>query len=148
MLVTCCSKSNGNHCLLLQGAFWGLMVGLVVGLIRFIWEFSYGPAPPCGDIDTRSPIITKVHYLHFGIILFIIVMAVTTIISLLTKPIDKKHVRSNQQCALTTLFIIRFIQVFSYTIDRQCVLLYHVEHKQILVSFYQLLPQILKLIKT
>lgn len=76
-----------------QGAFWGLMVGLVVGLIRFIWEFSYGPPPPCGEPDDRSAIITKVHYLHFGIILFIIVTIVTTLISLLTKPIDDKHVR-------------------------------------------------------
>ena len=116
MLVTCCSKSNiQHHLLLLQGAFWGLMVGLVVGLIRFIWEFSYGPAPPCGDIDTRSPIITKVHYLHFGIILFVIVMAVTTIISLLTKPIDKKHVRSHQQCALNYIIHYKIYPSFIVT---------------------------------
>ncbi|GFY63539.1 hypothetical protein TNIN_361681, partial [Trichonephila inaurata madagascariensis] len=31
-----------------QGAFWGLMVGLVVGLIRFIWEFSY-TVPSCAS---------------------------------------------------------------------------------------------------
>lgn len=68
------------------------MVGLAVGMIRFIWEFSYGPAPPCGEEDNRSPIITKVHYLHFGIILFVIVAVVTIVISLLTKPIDEKHV--------------------------------------------------------
>jgi len=42
--------------------------------------------------DDRSPIITKVHYLHFGCILFVIVCIVTTVISLLTKPIDEKHV--------------------------------------------------------
>lgn len=82
------------------------MVGLVVGLIRFIWEFSYGPAPACGDVDTRSPIITQVHYLHFGIILFVIVMAVTTVISLLTQPIDEKHV-----CQITDI-----TQIFKYIV--------------------------------
>ena len=66
----------------------------MVGLVRFIWEFSYGAAPPCGIEDHRSPIIAKVHYLHFGIILFVIVAAVTVIISLVTKPIDRKHVSS------------------------------------------------------
>ena len=68
------------------------MVGLVVGMIRFIWEFSYGPAPPCGEDDTRSALISKVHYLHFGILLFVIVVVVTIVISLFTKPIDNKYV--------------------------------------------------------
>ena len=99
------------------------MVGLVVGLVRFIWEFSYGPAPPCGDIDTRSPIITKVHYLHFGIILFVIVMAVTTIISLLTKPIDKKHVRSPQQCALNYIIHYKIYPSFLATPKTMCLTL-------------------------
>ena len=31
-----------------QGAFWGMMIGLVVGLIRFGGEFSY-TVPPCGS---------------------------------------------------------------------------------------------------
>ncbi|ESO97756.1 hypothetical protein LOTGIDRAFT_203052 [Lottia gigantea] len=74
------------------GAFWGLMAGLVVGLIRFGWEFSYDPLP-CGeeDKDTRPDIIKKVHYLHFGIILFGIVVIVTWIISVLTAPIPDKY---------------------------------------------------------
>lgn len=69
------------------------MVGLVVGLIRFIWEYSY-TVPPCGEEedDNRPAIISKVHYLHFGIILFGICFIVTVVISLLTKPIEDKHV--------------------------------------------------------
>ncbi|XP_025090101.1 sodium/glucose cotransporter 4-like [Pomacea canaliculata] len=76
------------------GAFWGLMVGLVVGLVRFAWEYAY-PNVPCGeeDKDKRPGIISKVHYLHFGIILFVIVCIVTTVISLLTKPIDEIHLQ-------------------------------------------------------
>ncbi|XP_067672918.1 sodium/glucose cotransporter 4-like [Haliotis asinina] len=74
------------------GAFWGLMVGLVTGLIRFAWEYSYAPTP-CGvTSDNPMPdILSKVHYLHFGCILFLITVIVTTIISLLTKPIDDIH---------------------------------------------------------
>jgi Na+/proline symporter len=79
-----------------KGAFWGLMCGLVIGMIRFIMEFSY-KVPPCGSLeeDPRPAIISKVHYLHFAIILFIIVCAVTIGISLATEAIDKIHVRYN-----------------------------------------------------
>ncbi|XP_064612119.1 sodium/glucose cotransporter 4-like [Liolophura sinensis] len=75
-----------------QGAFWGLMIGLVVGLIRFAWEYSY-PAFPCGTPgdDPKPAIIGKVHYLHFGIILFGVVVIACTVISLLTAPIDDVH---------------------------------------------------------
>ncbi|XP_035219556.1 sodium/glucose cotransporter 5-like [Stegodyphus dumicola] len=75
-----------------QGAFWGLMTGLIVGLIRFIWEFSYS-VPSCAsqEQDPRPDIISKVHYLHFGILLFILSSAVTIGISLLTEPIAKIH---------------------------------------------------------
>ncbi|KAL8610906.1 hypothetical protein ACOMHN_056761 [Nucella lapillus] len=76
------------------GAFSGLMVGLVVGLVRFIWEYAYSPVP-CGeeDLDERPAIISKVHYLHFGILLWGIVTIVTIVVSLLTKPIDDIHLQ-------------------------------------------------------
>ncbi|KAK7087212.1 hypothetical protein V1264_021288 [Littorina saxatilis] len=76
------------------GAFWGLMVGLVVGLVRFAWEYSYTNVP-CGeeDQDGRPDIISKVHYLHFGILLFGIVFIVTVVVSLLTEPIDEIHLQ-------------------------------------------------------
>ncbi|RXG64241.1 Sodium/glucose cotransporter 4 [Armadillidium vulgare] len=32
-----------------QGAFWGLMIGLVIGMIRFVVQFSF-PPPPCGSV--------------------------------------------------------------------------------------------------
>lgn len=75
-----------------KGAFWGLMVGLVVGITRFAWEYAY-TVPPCGeeDKDIRPAIIKDVHYLHFGCILFLLCIIVTTIISLLTAPIDDVH---------------------------------------------------------
>ena len=70
------------------------MVGLVVGLVRFAWEYAYSTAP-CGEEedDKRPDIIKKVHYLHFGILLWGISTIVTIIVSLLTPPIDDIHVR-------------------------------------------------------
>lgn len=75
-----------------KGAFWGLMLGLLIGLIRFAWEYAY-KAVPCGeeDKDTKPAIIGKMHYLHFGVLLWGICTIATVVISLLTKPIDDVH---------------------------------------------------------
>ncbi|XP_030770936.1 solute carrier family 5 member 4-like isoform X1 [Rhinopithecus roxellana] len=73
-----------------QGAFWGLMVGLAMGLIRMITEFVYGTAS-CLAPSTCPKIICGVHYLYFSIILFFGSMLVVLGISLLTKPIPDVH---------------------------------------------------------
>jgi SSS family transporter len=75
-----------------KGAFWGLILGLCIGVTRFDWEYSYTNYP-CGESEKSSKpdIISKVHYLHFGIILFVIVFVTTIIISLMTAPIDDVH---------------------------------------------------------
>ena len=44
----------------LQGAFWGLMIGLVIGVIRMVMDFSYA-APLCMEEDTRPWIVGKVY---------------------------------------------------------------------------------------
>lgn len=69
------------------------MAGLLIGVTRFIWESVYGQTP-CGETQEREkpPVIADVHYLHFGIMLFGIVFIVCIVVSLFTKPIDKKHV--------------------------------------------------------
>nr|CAH0112056.1 unnamed protein product [Daphnia galeata] len=79
-----------------QGAFWGLMVGLIIGLIRFGLEFGYAiPACGTGLPDPRPEIIKKivgnVHYLHFGCILFVISLVTAILVSLITEPIDEKY---------------------------------------------------------
>jgi len=76
------------------------MVGLVIGITRFAWESAY-PAVLCGEEmqDKRPSVIRDVHYLHFGMILFAVVVVVTVVISLLTKPIDDKHAsRTRSSC--------------------------------------------------
>ncbi|CAG5127310.1 unnamed protein product, partial [Candidula unifasciata] len=74
------------------GAFWGLMLGLCIGITRFAWEYSYTNYP-CGEgyKSEKPDIISKVHYLHFGILLFGIVFVTVVVISLLTAPIDDIH---------------------------------------------------------
>ena len=67
------------------------MIGLVVGAIRMGLDFGYG-SPGCGEEDNRPLIISKVHFLHFTIILFFVSLISTIVISLATGPIDDKHV--------------------------------------------------------
>ncbi|ROT86014.1 hypothetical protein C7M84_022123, partial [Penaeus vannamei] len=77
------------------GAFWGLMIGLIIGMLRFVVEFSF-TVPPCGSIDPDPrPAFVKltvgnVHYLHFSCILWIITGLVTVGVSLLTEPIPEE----------------------------------------------------------
>ncbi|XP_037366871.1 solute carrier family 5 member 4 isoform X2 [Talpa occidentalis] len=73
-----------------QGAFWGLMIGLVIGLIRMIAEFAYGTGS-CLAASNCPKIICGVHYLYFAIILSAISALVVLGISLLTKPIPDIH---------------------------------------------------------
>ncbi|XP_066982566.1 sodium/mannose cotransporter SLC5A10-like isoform X1 [Macrobrachium rosenbergii] len=74
------------------GAFWGLMFGLFVGMVRFVLEFAY-TVPTCGSglPDVRPELIKilvgNIHYTHFSIILWILTGIVTISISLMTTPI-------------------------------------------------------------
>ncbi|XP_060642767.2 sodium/mannose cotransporter SLC5A10 isoform X1 [Anolis sagrei] len=62
------------------GAFWGLMLGLALGLIRMAMEFAH-PAPGCGVPDTRPSIVKDVHYLHFALFLCLLTAAIVVGIS-------------------------------------------------------------------
>ncbi|XP_066222047.1 solute carrier family 5 member 4-like isoform X1 [Saccopteryx leptura] len=73
-----------------QGAFWGLIIGLVIGLIRMITEFAYGTGS-CVAASDCPKIICGVHYLYFSMILFVISVLVILGVSLLTKPIPEIH---------------------------------------------------------
>uniref|UniRef100_A0A7N8Y1B3 Sodium/mannose cotransporter SLC5A10 n=1 Tax=Mastacembelus armatus TaxID=205130 RepID=A0A7N8Y1B3_9TELE len=75
-----------------QGAFWGLMVGLVVGVCRMVLEFAFPPAR-CGVVDSAPAVLRSVHYLHFAILLCGLTAIVVTIVSLLTPPPSHEQVR-------------------------------------------------------
>ncbi|XP_043942551.1 sodium/glucose cotransporter 2 [Protopterus annectens] len=72
------------------GAFWGLMIGLAMGLVRMIPEFVFGTGS-CIFPSKCPAIICKVHYLYFAIILFFASSTVVLLVSYGTSPIDKKH---------------------------------------------------------
>lgn len=46
------------------GALSGLVVGLIMGLIKFIFGNVYSP-PSCGTVDDR-PGFVKLHFLWYG----------------------------------------------------------------------------------
>jgi len=77
---------------LLQGTFWGMMVGFVAGIIRMVLDFSY-PAPACNDVDTRPAIVKNVHFFYVALLLFMLTGIVCVIVSLLTEPPDEELVR-------------------------------------------------------
>ncbi|KAJ8300750.1 hypothetical protein KUTeg_022269 [Tegillarca granosa] len=74
-----------------KGAFFGMLIGMGVGLIRFIVEYSYS-VPLCGEDrpDLRPAIIKNFHYLYFSPFLFFLTGICAIVISLFTKPIDKR----------------------------------------------------------
>uniref|UniRef100_A0A667X1R3 Solute carrier family 5 member 9 n=1 Tax=Myripristis murdjan TaxID=586833 RepID=A0A667X1R3_9TELE len=72
-----------------QGAFWGLMIGLVVGLVRMVLEFVY-TVPACGQPDTRPAVLADVHYLYFALILLTLTCLIIAAVSLATPPIPKE----------------------------------------------------------
>ncbi|XP_053444712.1 solute carrier family 5 member 4-like isoform X2 [Nycticebus coucang] len=84
LLAVFCKRINE------QGAFWGLITGLVMGLIRMMAEFSYGTGS-CLAASDCPKIICGVHYLYFAIILFSGTTVAALGISLLTKPIPDIH---------------------------------------------------------
>uniref|UniRef100_A0A8C5LXM3 Sodium/glucose cotransporter 1 n=1 Tax=Leptobrachium leishanense TaxID=445787 RepID=A0A8C5LXM3_9ANUR len=73
-----------------EGAFWGLIIGLLIGLSRMIAEFAYGTGS-CANPSSCPDIICKVHYLYFAIILFACTTIVVVAVSFMTKPIPDKH---------------------------------------------------------
>ncbi|XP_028632319.1 sodium/glucose cotransporter 5 isoform X4 [Grammomys surdaster] len=76
-----------------QGAFWGLMAGLLVGALRLVLEFLH-PEPPCGQIDTRPAPLRSIHYLHFAIALFLLTCAVMAVGSLLSPPPQQRQIEN------------------------------------------------------
>ncbi|XP_052077864.1 sodium/glucose cotransporter 4-like [Mytilus californianus] len=77
-----------------QGAFWGLILGLIVGIIRMVLDFSF-PAPLCGsgDSDNRPAVVSKVDFLHFAAILGLVTTGAMTLISMFTEPRPERKLK-------------------------------------------------------
>ncbi|KAK3099871.1 hypothetical protein FSP39_010991 [Pinctada imbricata] len=74
-----------------QGAFWGMVIGQIIGLTRMILDFVY-PAPKCGEPDTRPLVVAKVHFTYFASMVLIITAAVVLVISYLTDVPSREQV--------------------------------------------------------
>ncbi|XP_040272367.1 sodium/glucose cotransporter 1 isoform X2 [Bufo bufo] len=72
------------------GAFWGLIIGLLIGLSRMIAEFAYGTGS-CVKPSNCPKIICGVHYLYFAMILFTATTIIVLAVSFMTKPIPDIH---------------------------------------------------------
>nr|XP_009861531.2 sodium/myo-inositol cotransporter [Ciona intestinalis] len=73
-----------------KGAFWGLMAGFVVGIVRMIIVFSFqSQAGNCLVPDTRPQwyhdFITKINFMYYAIIIFFTTIIVAVVVSLCTK---------------------------------------------------------------
>ena len=76
---------------LLQGAFWGLMVGLSVGVVRMILDFVY-PEPGCGEADDRPLVVARIHYMYFALMLCVLTGITVVTISYAGKRPDPSKV--------------------------------------------------------
>ncbi|XP_010222630.1 PREDICTED: sodium/myo-inositol cotransporter 2 [Tinamus guttatus] len=68
-----------------QGAFWGLVTGLLLGFIRLVLDFIY-PEPQCGQPDVRPGVVKHMHYLYFSMVLAAVSTITVLLVSLLTEP--------------------------------------------------------------
>uniref|UniRef100_A0A8U7N562 Sodium/mannose cotransporter SLC5A10 n=1 Tax=Corvus moneduloides TaxID=1196302 RepID=A0A8U7N562_CORMO len=75
-----------------QGAFWGLMAGLALGLARMGLELAH-PTPLCGVPDQRPWLLADVHYLHFAVLLAAVTAAIVVGGSLLTSPVPPAQLK-------------------------------------------------------
>ncbi|KAL0993135.1 hypothetical protein UPYG_G00103670 [Umbra pygmaea] len=67
-----------------KGAFWGLLLGVVVGCVRMSLDFVY-PSPLCYEKDSRPDIVKNVHYLYFSTMLSFLTLLVVVGVSLATE---------------------------------------------------------------
>ncbi|NXH86461.1 SC5AA protein, partial [Edolisoma coerulescens] len=75
-----------------QGAFWGLMAGLALGLARMGLELAH-PTPLCGVPDQRPWLLADIHYLHFAMLLATFTAVIVVGGSLLTPPVPPAQLK-------------------------------------------------------
>ncbi|XP_057605078.1 sodium/myo-inositol cotransporter 2 isoform X2 [Hippopotamus amphibius kiboko] len=74
-----------------KGAFSGLILGLLLGLVRLVLDFIY-VQPQCDQPDKRPPVVKNVHYLYFSMILSSVTLITVSVVSWFTEPPSKEMV--------------------------------------------------------
>uniref|UniRef100_A0A6Q2YPL1 Sodium/myo-inositol cotransporter 2 n=1 Tax=Esox lucius TaxID=8010 RepID=A0A6Q2YPL1_ESOLU len=67
-----------------KGAFWGLVLGELVGFVRMALDFAY-PTPLCYQEDSRPNVVKQIHYLYFSTMLSFLTLIVVVGVSLATE---------------------------------------------------------------
>ncbi|KAG8514502.1 Sodium/glucose cotransporter 1 [Galemys pyrenaicus] len=73
-----------------QGAFWGLVGGILISICGMVLKFVYKPQS-CVE-DNMCPVMCKLNYLYLIIILFILTLLIILGISKFTDPVPDQHV--------------------------------------------------------
>lgn len=73
------------------GAFWGGIVGFLLGAIRLILAFVYRE-PDCDTTDDRPAFIKDIHFMYVAAVLFWVSGLVTVVVSLCTDPPSKEQI--------------------------------------------------------
>ncbi|EHB05807.1 Sodium/myo-inositol cotransporter 2 [Heterocephalus glaber] len=74
-----------------KGAFSGLILGLLLGVIRLVLDFIY-PQPRCDQPDERPAVVKYIHYLYFSMVLSGATLITVCAMSCLTEPPSKEKV--------------------------------------------------------
>ncbi|KAF0882158.1 sodium/myo-inositol cotransporter 2 isoform X1 [Crocuta crocuta] len=74
-----------------KGAFSGLILGLLLGLVRLVLDFVY-VQPRCDQPDDRPAVVKDVHYLYFSMILSTVTLITVSAVSWFTEPPTKEMV--------------------------------------------------------
>ncbi|XP_077842727.1 sodium/myo-inositol cotransporter 2 isoform X5 [Macaca mulatta] len=74
-----------------KGAFWGLISGLLLGLIRLVLDFIY-VQPRCDQPDERPVLVKSIHYLYFSMILSTVTLITVSTVSWFTESPSKEMV--------------------------------------------------------
>ncbi|KAK8741292.1 hypothetical protein OTU49_002601, partial [Cherax quadricarinatus] len=68
-----------------SGAFWGLVIGFVIGTVRMVLDFYFGE-PTCYEDDYRPVIIQNFHFMYFATLLIWVTAIVAVVVSIITEP--------------------------------------------------------------
>ncbi|XP_006193167.1 sodium/myo-inositol cotransporter 2 [Camelus ferus] len=74
-----------------KGAFSGLILGLLLGLVRLVLDFIY-EQPRCDQPDNRPAVVKNVHYLYFSMILSGVTLITVSTVSWFTQPPSQEMV--------------------------------------------------------
>ena len=74
----------------MQGAFWGMLIAQVWGLVRFVLDFVY-PLPGCDEVDDRPGIVKDFHAYYHTFSQILLAFLAAAVISLLTPEGEPKE---------------------------------------------------------